>query len=680
MLNHTYTSVKNANLVDCGKKQHIPSQPSPLLKDNFLGEFRTELDKKKVLANLGIATDLSLEWENIKGDIGSNKDLMNTLDARTKYITQIGEFKGTVISVINGIEQLEKIVGGEQEGEDEQNNRLTALETLAQETETALDDLATYITTTVDVNVGKLQKDLADITAKVDNITSLIQVSAQAGNALTLLTEDNPGLYVPDLSGRIDSLSSDVGALQKDVQTVKDDYVKREEFGDGDLDFVSKSDYNSFSSNTDTRLDSLEDEIKNTVKTGEDGHVDTLFVNTISKDNDQGNIKITDSFEMESGIPLDIRFVVEDVQALCSLNVAVCYPGMAVVVKKLNSLYILKNPEEGVEFNQEYVSADKNWKCPEDLVTVALTRTQYDELVDAGSINESVFYYIYEEDTEEPKRSNFDSDEAYQEAYNAWLKILSQEYMSAAWGIDIETKLGQKASSADLNALNSNLKQVQDELADIKGGDADNSLASLGKSIETIHETTTELEGRLNQLVDVKEDGSEGGRIVVLEASVGTITKSLDDYVTKNELQDETQDFIFVKTSDYEKYKEELEDSITTGQITAESITATSLSLNSANIEVAEDHLKIEGKPIALSEDLMQVEVIDQDTYNQKEQAGELSNNVYYYTYDGNVSLVTNDELNSVKEELKALNSLVVQLQKDIAALQQIVQGSNQTE
>ena len=84
MLNHTYTSVNNANLVDCGKKQHISSQPTSLLKDNFLGEFRTELDKKKVLANLGIATDLVLEWENIKGDIGKNEAFIKELDARTK--------------------------------------------------------------------------------------------------------------------------------------------------------------------------------------------------------------------------------------------------------------------------------------------------------------------------------------------------------------------------------------------------------------------------------------------------------------------------------------------------------------------------------------------------------------------------------------------------------------------
>jgi hypothetical protein len=97
MLNHTYTSVKNANLVDCGKKQHIPSQPSPLLRDNYLGEYRTELDKKKVLANLGIATDLSLEWEYIKGDIGRNNALMDELDSRTKYASKIDGFTKTLI-------------------------------------------------------------------------------------------------------------------------------------------------------------------------------------------------------------------------------------------------------------------------------------------------------------------------------------------------------------------------------------------------------------------------------------------------------------------------------------------------------------------------------------------------------------------------------------------------------
>ena len=357
---------------------------------------------------------------------------------------------------------------------------------------------------------------------------------------------------------------------------------------------------------------------------------------------------------------------------------------MAVVVKKLNSLYILKNPETEVEFNQDYVSDDKNWKCPEDLVTVALTRTQYDDLIKEGSISESVFYYIYEEDTEEPKRSNFDSDEAYQEAYNTWLKILSQEYMSAAWGVDIETKLGQKASAEDLNVVNSNVKQLQDEISDLKGGDSGNSLVSLGKSIEAIQEATVGIENRLNQLVTTSEEGTESGRIVAIETEVNTVKTSLNDYVTKSDLQDNTQEFIFVKTSTYQEDKDafatQLAESLTTKTVDAESINTESLSLNNANIQVDVDHLTINDKPIALSEDLMQVEIIDQDTYNRREQDGTLSDKIYYYTYDGTVSLVTNTDLQRVKDDISDLQTLVAQLQKSIAELQQIVQGSNPTE
>ena len=203
MLNHTYTSVKNANLVDCGKKQHIPSQPSSLLKENFLGEFRTELDKKKVLANLGIATALSLEWEFIQGDIGRSKALMQELDSRTKYVSAIDGFQK---SIIEGVKYLESVIGEEQEGEDEQNSRLETLETLTSDVLLDLEEFKEYIATEVELDIDKLQEDLATITAKVDNITDLIQVSTKEGNALVLLGPDDveegetAGLYVPDLS------------------------------------------------------------------------------------------------------------------------------------------------------------------------------------------------------------------------------------------------------------------------------------------------------------------------------------------------------------------------------------------------------------------------------------------------------------------------------------------------
>ena len=128
MLNHTYTSVKNANLVDCGKKQHISNQPSPLLKDNFLGEFRTELDRKKVLANLGIITDVSLEWQYIKGSIEGSDTLTSYIENKTTYKSILGEYKDKVVSLIKGIQQIESMINTEDELEQNQNNRLTSLE------------------------------------------------------------------------------------------------------------------------------------------------------------------------------------------------------------------------------------------------------------------------------------------------------------------------------------------------------------------------------------------------------------------------------------------------------------------------------------------------------------------------------------------------------------------------
>ena len=164
----------------------------------------------------------------------------------------------------------------------------------------------------------------------------------------------------------------------------------------------------------DTRLDNFESELSRSVKTGEDGHVNNLFVNRISKDT-EGNIEVSDSFEVTTNKPLDVRFVRETIDDLLSLPVSICYEGMGVIVSSLNSLYILKHTDGNL--TQAYVSDINNWKCPEDLVTVALTRQAYEELEE---INPNVFYYIYEDEitrTQEPNRDEFLTDEEFEKAF-----------------------------------------------------------------------------------------------------------------------------------------------------------------------------------------------------------------------------------------------------------------------
>ena len=653
MLNHTYTSVNNANLVDCGKKQHIPSQPSPLLRDNFLGEFRTELDKKKVLVNLGIATDLSLEWEFIKGDIGRNVALMNELDSRTKYISEID---GIQKSIVDGIKYIETFVKRDQSDESLQNLRLSTLENTAIELDTSLQNLKSYLENSIQIDINTLESSINDITQKIENITTLIQVSSKSGNALRLLGEDEitegetGGLYVPDLSNRVSETETDIDNIQTDVTNIQDElktFVKREEFGDGDLRFVSQSDFDTFSTTTTSRLDNFGQELEKTVKTGEDGHVDTLFVNTISKDNAEGSIKLTDSFEVTSDIPLDIRLVKDTLKDLYSIPYSVCYPGMGVIVNSLSALYILRKPAEGVTITQEYVSNPNNWKCPEDLVTVALTRQEFESLEE---INPSVFYYVYEEEisrTQEPKRDEYLTEEEFRVEWQKWvdsLKTLSQEYMSASWGVDIENKLGKKASSQSVSIL-------QAELNNIKGNGNSPSLESLNNSIVALQETDKTVEERLDEIL-LRHGDAEKGRLVDLESNIAEVKTDLSQCVTKDYIQDSNNSFIFVKTSDYEEDQAEFRSALEK-QITSEKVRTEQLVINETPITIREDQMYVGDSEIVSIEDLPLLEVLPQSEYDKKDKNGELDEGTYYYTFDGDVRLVTSEDLNRTSNKLQ---------------------------
>lgn len=627
MLNHTYTSVKNANLVDCGKKQHISSQPFPLLKDNFLGEFRTELEKKKVLANLGIASELSLEWEYIKGDIARSEALVKELDSRTKYISQLDGFTK---NVTDGIQYLETIVGGEQEGEDEQNKRIEDLEKAKDELVTSISTLSKYISETVDINIQELNKSVTDISKKVENITDLINVSTKPGNALTLLTSEDvsegetPGLYVPDLSKDLSTTQKDVKELQDDVSSINQElesFVTKEELGGGDFNFVTESTFNTYTTQTSTTLTNIQTELNKTVKTGEDGHVDTLYVNTISKNNNEESIKITDSFDVQSGIPLDVRFVVKSLEELHSLKPLVCYAGMGVIVSDQASLYILRQPADGI-IDEEYI-ADKdgiNWKCPEDLVIEVLTQEEYDAKVESNSINPHMFYYIHEEVTEEPQRKDFNSDEAYAEALDKWLRVLQQKYMSAVWGQEIESLVASKASNTAVKSLETEIQRLSKLIDTLSGGSNEVNLKDLN---DQVTKNRTDLDTL------IKEDGT----IPTIQKDLESLQTSVsEEYVTKNDITTDNPDveYIFVKKTAFDEYKQTHDEAIAQ-KVTSKEINTEQITLNSDVITTDDSNLLFNDEKIALDKQVPVIELIDNNVYEKLE---ETDPNKYYYVYD----------------------------------------------
>lgn len=676
MLNHTYTSVNNANLVDCGKKQHIPSQPSPLLKDNFLGEFRTELDKKKVLANLGIATELSLVWENIKGDIGSNKALMEALDKRTKYTSDLNP---DIETIADGIAYIESILGKDLEAEAEQNKRLTSLEStttnLRSDLESYKDTLSqdltklnNYITNNVDVPIAELSSQIQTIVTDLKNITDLITVSDSDTNALKLKVGDNAGLYVENLSPRIDELDETVGKLGKDVSDINASlgtFVTKDDLGggDGDYNFVNQSEFEQYTQATASTISTIQSELNSTVKTGEDGHVNTLFVNQISKTN-EGNIKVADSFEVTSGIPLDVRCVVPTLKDLENLDPNVCYPGMAVIVSAVSALYILKEPVNQ-PIDEAYIKNSDNWKCPEDLVTEIITATKYAERVSDGSLSTSIFYYVIEEEEdhwkEEPQPGDYDSDEAYRLDWLKWsenLKVLGKQYMSATWGNEISAMVASKATVDSVNKVSNALTELNEQVKTIVGSGGNVSLSELRTQVQQNSDNLSTL---------TKNDGP----IKTLEANVSTLSSDLqNNYATKDELATESENSYTRIHNEFENYTAShanaIAASINTQNATIGSAAVGTLTLGDIPVAINDGRITINGNDTALSTEVPIIVDTTLDDYNNSSK----EENTYYYVYDDTDRYILDSEFKTYKQTQSDLNTRFGQ---DIAKLLQRV-------
>jgi hypothetical protein len=284
-----------------------------------------------------------------------------------------------------------------------------------------------------------------------------------------------------------------------------------------------------------------------------------------------------------------------------------------------------------------------------------LTNEEYEALLvvdpetGKNKINPTKFYYIYEEDTEEPKRSNFDSDEAYQEAYNVWLKILSQEYMSAAWGVDIENKLGKKASSQSVSSLMAEIKAI-------KGEGTNPSLESLNKNVTELQNADAAFKERINEIL-IKYEGIEQGRLVTVEKEVNSVKNNLDNYVTKEYIQDAENDFIFVKEDDYNTDKTEFKQQLAE-QVSTKEVITDLVSLGGKKLEGTDGRLQYNDVDVANLKDIPEIKIMSQTDYDNTPEA-EIDKDAYYYTFDGDEVYVTKTELNQTSDRLqRQINTL----------------------
>lgn len=665
MIRPIYTSVSNARITPCNKKgKIIKSDPIPLLKNNYLGEYRTELEKAKVRKNLGIADGSVIEWGNISGYIEDNADLKEALAyklpehlkdvIKEDFSTVKGALEWAIEYLSTFVMDTESIAWLKQETanirqiiQEQESEIYKQIESLSTDTYKNSENITKIKNSIQEINkqIERINENLlnidvdASILAWIRNASSdsiqlvddsklEIKISSYDNNAITI---DESGLYVPNLFDSVSSASLNIEQLQASVQGILDTYVTKNDLGGGNFNFVNQNTFDQHITQANNTFDRINQELQRTVKTGEDGHVDTLYVNQISKNN-EGNIKITDSLEVTTGVPLDIRTVVKSTEELYKLSPDTAYVGMAVANAADGNIYMLMDISR--------ISEKGGWKASyESLQIVTCTQEEYEKMAENTNEDYSpkvegepflyrdTYYYIYENEES------------------------SQYYVTAK---QIEDWLKAKASTVEVNALRTWVTN--------KFNDYENDSSNVNTSVQDI----------LNTLEQDYLTSEQIASIYATQEYLTTIDNKFINYYTKEDANNtfvtkealggdleglEGESFVFVTSK---KYNEDRESD-------SKKFSTLELLLGESSITTNATDLLVNNKEVAFKETVPKIVMISGAEYEKLVENNETKSDTYYYTYDDEiVGYITHDAAISTFYTKGQVNDMIIEAKRDL--------------
>ena len=632
MINNFYSSISNGNLVDkCSHKQHyVPEQPY-LLRNNFLSEFRTALEKAKVRANLGIADSETLFWGNIQGDIAEQADISKYINSLLAFDYSINNnfdagdnfqnIKNVRDAAITCLDYLSKFKG--------EGAEIQALDTKIKEIlrnlydVDSLDDVASSqggVINKLSTDVENLQQSLGNPNSTVEEIeTKLDEVEEEVNQVNAILTDINSllvryeptdgtqnalqiiedseeeidgetvvhkgGLYVKDLQPQIDELNAEINGDQGKISLLQKDIQKNTEGVQSNKTAIADIQNTSIPT-INTEIQNIKRDYISKESLGSSSPIvtdDKLqqklngYVKTNSTASLQGITSQNDSIDVDKPLnfttndPGDSRRYVAKKEDL--LTITNYWSGMEVIVIEDALMYILKKDCEPTTYD--------SWKIADSLKIEVLSIEEFEERQKAGDLNPLVYYYIYSDPItfkEYPKRADYTSDEDFEYAVELWRKdayILQNQYMSAAWGQDFDNRIKAKVDKANFDVLNNKVATIE-TFFNSKEGD---TLASLKESIQQIYKPAyTETDSTGNP-VEMPSSGilvTLSNQVNNIDERVGNLEDSLENsgFVTWDDLGGEGGDSLedgktlFVKTTTYEKDRESDAKEFTTEKLT----------------------------------------------------------------------------------------------------------------
>ena len=245
MIQPTYISERK-----CGNKWYpMDDQPVPLLRTNYLSEFRTEIEKAQARKNLGIPDEMQMKWGGMGGHIEEQDDLVYYVKLKAEEYAELfarysNNISTDIATVSQALDYIMQFILDQRQYNIDNDATIANIFKLIESTQKALqenidtnsEDIDSLEKTVGDINksIEKLNNDLIniDIAPKIiawlkNNLSETIQleddklavvISESEGNAL----QNKNGLFIKD---NTQDIANNLKAIEE-LQDAQEDISK----------------------------------------------------------------------------------------------------------------------------------------------------------------------------------------------------------------------------------------------------------------------------------------------------------------------------------------------------------------------------------------------------------------------------------------------------------------------
>ena len=298
------------------------------------------------------------------------------------------------------------------------------------------------------------------------------------------------------------------------------------------------------------------------------------------------------SFEMQTPKPLDNRLVIDTKKELYEINPNTAYEGMLVTCIADGFTYMLKDKSK--------INSSDGWKSVA-IQIVSLTKAEFDQRKENTNsdytpiddkrpyLDKDVYYYIYED-----SMSEVGDFYVTQDQFNQLSKLIGLK--------------------ADTQALTAFKQETKDNF---------NSLSTQYVPLSFLA-------------------GTGEGTLSAILASYYTKQAADDKFLTREDFGGEGTDLSFVKTDEYDSYKETINQTLTNkidsgSNAELNSLRTNTIELNNKQIKVQSEGLYFDNKRLAETEEVPDWTCISHQQYLQMLNDGKLKEGKYYLTYGDDI-------------------------------------------